>query len=64
MDDALQRLEEIDPLKGRLIEMRYFCGLNADESAAALELPVHKVRRELRLALALLRKEMSTATQL
>ena len=42
LDDALQRLEEIDPLKGRLIEMRYFCGLNADESAAALELPSTK----------------------
>ena len=63
LDDALQKLEESDPLKGRLIEMRYFCGLNADESAAALELPVHKVRRELRLALALLRREMSAAPE-
>lgn len=59
MDEALQRLEEIDPLKGRLIEMRYFGGMTAEESAAAVGKPVHTVRRELRLAQAWLRKEMA-----
>jgi DNA-directed RNA polymerase specialized sigma24 family protein len=32
--------------------------MTAEESAAALSLPVHTVRRELRLAYALLRREM------
>ena len=59
MEDALQRLEEKDPLKGRLIEMRYFGGMSAEESSQVLDKPVHIVRRELRLALAWLRKEMS-----
>jgi RNA polymerase sigma factor (TIGR02999 family) len=59
LGDALDRLEQEDELKGRLIEMRYFCGLTAEESADALEMPVHKVRRELRLAHAWLRKEMA-----
>lgn len=58
LEDALQRLEETDPRKGQLIEMRYFGGLTAEESAAALSMPVHIVRRELRLAQAWLRREM------
>jgi RNA polymerase sigma factor (TIGR02999 family) len=59
MEDALQRLEETDPRKGQLIEMRFFGGMTAEESAAALSIPVHTVRRELRLAHAWLRQEMS-----
>jgi len=59
MDDALQRLEKIDPLKGQLIEMRYFGGMTAEESSVAVSKPVHVVRRELRLAQAWLRKEMA-----
>lgn len=62
MDDALQRLEETDPLKGQLIDMRYFGGMTAEESSMALSIPVHTVRRELRLAQAWLRKEMATET--
>jgi len=62
MDDALQRLEEVDPLKGQLIDMRYFGGMTAEESSIALSIPVHTVRRELRLAQAWLRKEMACDT--
>lgn len=59
MDEALERLAQNDPLKVQLIEMRYFGGMTADESATALEMPVHTVRRELRLAQAWLHKEMA-----
>lgn len=59
IDEALQRLEKTDPLKGQLIEMRYFAGMTAEESSMALSKPVHTVRRELRLAQAWLRKEMA-----
>jgi len=59
MEDALRGLEKADPLKAQLIEMRFFGGLTAEESSTALSLPVHIVRRELRLACAWLRKEMS-----
>jgi DNA-directed RNA polymerase specialized sigma24 family protein len=58
MDDVLQQLEKADPLKGQLIEMRYFGGMTAEESAIVVSKPVHIVRRELRLAQAWLRKEM------
>jgi RNA polymerase sigma-70 factor, ECF subfamily len=56
VDEVLQRLEQIDPLKGKLIEMRYFGGMTAEESSVAISMPVHKVRRELRMAQAWLRK--------
>jgi len=59
MEDALRGLEKTDPLKVRLIEMRFFAGMTAEESSSALEIPVHTVRRELRLARAWLRKEMA-----
>jgi RNA polymerase sigma factor (TIGR02999 family) len=59
MDEALERLARADPLKVRLIEMRYFGGMTAEESAEALSISVHVVRRELRLAQAWLRKEMA-----
>jgi DNA-directed RNA polymerase specialized sigma24 family protein len=39
--------------------MRYFGGMTAEESAAALEMSVHTVRRELRVAQAWLHKEMA-----
>ena len=59
MEDALMRVERADPLKGQLIEMRFFGGMTAEECSVALSMPVHVVRRELRLAQALLRKEMT-----
>jgi DNA-directed RNA polymerase specialized sigma24 family protein len=49
----------MDPLKGRLVDMRYFGGLTAEESAEALGIPAHTVRRELRLAQAWLRRELA-----
>jgi len=59
MDEALERLSRTDPLKVQLIEMRYFGGMTAEESATALAMSVHVVRRELRLAQAWLHKEMT-----
>jgi len=59
IDEALERLAHAEPLKAKLIEMRYFGGMTAEESATTLSLSVHSVRRELRLAQAWLRKEMA-----
>jgi RNA polymerase sigma-70 factor, ECF subfamily len=65
VDDALRTLEETEPEKARLIEMRFFGGLTAEESADLLNLPVEKVRAELRVAQAWLRRELDreAATQ-
>ncbi len=58
LDDALTALDELDPRKARLVEMHYFGGLTAEESAAALDLAVPVVRRELRVAQAWLQREL------
>lgn len=64
MDDVLKELEAKDPLKCQLIEMRYFGGMTAEESATALGKPVHTIRREIRIAQAWLRREMARALSL
>lgn len=59
IDDALNELARQDPPKARLIEMRFFGGLTAEESAQLLNIPVHSVRRELRVAQAWLQRELN-----
>jgi RNA polymerase sigma factor (TIGR02999 family) len=58
VDDAIQALEAYDARKARLIEMRFFGGMTAEESAEVLDLPVEKVRGELRIAQAWLKREL------
>ena len=36
IDEALQRLARIDPRQSRLIELRFFAGLNVDEAAEVM----------------------------
>jgi RNA polymerase sigma-70 factor, ECF subfamily len=49
----------VSPLKCRLVELRFFAGQTAEESAELLDMSVHVVRREIRLAQAWLRRELS-----
>jgi RNA polymerase sigma factor (TIGR02999 family) len=58
LDDALRELEKRDGRRARLVEMRFFSGLTAEESASLLHLDVRTVRRELRLAQAWLGREL------
>ncbi len=58
VDDTLQAMERSDPLKANLIEMRFFGGLTAEESAEVLQMPVEKVRAELRVAQAWLKRDL------
>jgi len=59
LDEALQALEKQDPQKSQILEMRFFAGMTAEDSAAVLGLSVHQVNRQMRLARAWLRKEMA-----
>ena len=59
IDDALTELSRTDSTKGRLIEMRFFGGLTAEESAEVLNIPVTEVRRHLRVAQAWLLRELN-----
>src|SRR3954465_14702864 len=38
LDEALTRLEAIDPEQARLVELRYFAGLSIEEAAEALSM--------------------------
>jgi RNA polymerase sigma factor (TIGR02999 family) len=48
LDMALEELHAIDPAKVRLVEMRYFLGCTAEETAALLDISKATVDRELR----------------
>jgi RNA polymerase sigma factor (TIGR02999 family) len=50
LDEALRALEEVDPQKGRVVELRYFAGLSIEETAEALGVSPTTVRREWRRA--------------
>ena len=52
--EALQELAELEPRLVRLVEMRYFSGLDDAEIAAALDVTDRTVRRDWRKARALL----------
>lgn len=58
IDEALNQLARHDARKARLIEMRFFGGLTAEESATVLDLPVNVIRRDLRVAQAWLQREL------
>src|SRR5215472_12772206 len=47
LDDALNSLAKEDEQKARLVEMRFFGGMTAEEISRCVDLPVHVVRREL-----------------
>jgi RNA polymerase sigma factor (TIGR02999 family) len=63
LDAALERLEQIDPRRSRIAELRYFGGLSVDETAEALSVSVATVVRDWRLTKAWLRRELSSGAQ-
>jgi len=63
LDDALTALEARDQRKAQLIEMRFFSGLTAEESAGLLGLEVKEVRQQLRLAQAWLRRQLGAPAE-
>jgi RNA polymerase sigma-70 factor (ECF subfamily) len=58
MDDALTELAAFDPRKARIVEMRYFGGLNADDIASVLGVSPQTVNRDWSLAKSWLAREM------
>lgn len=60
LNAALERLAKQHPRKAQLIELRFFGGMTAEDSAEILSLPVNVVRRELRLAQAWLHRELAS----
>lgn len=58
LDEALERLAELDPRQAKVVELRFFGGLTIEESAAVLDVSVRTVAREWKMAKAWLREAM------
>jgi RNA polymerase sigma-70 factor (ECF subfamily) len=59
LDDALKELAKIDPRKAQVVELRFYGGLNFDETAEVLKVSAVTVARDWSKARAWLHREMS-----
>lgn len=62
LDDALKVLAEIDPRKAQVVELRFFGGLNFEETAEVLKVSTVTVSRDWSTARAWLHREMNRAS--
>jgi RNA polymerase sigma factor (TIGR02999 family) len=58
IDDALKRLEEMDPRQSKLVELRFFGGLSIEDTADVLAISPATVKREWTSARAWLQREI------
>ena len=63
LDDALNALAQLDPRKAHVVEMRFFGGLNVDETADALKVSPATVMRDWSTAKAWLYRELAGGTR-
>ena len=58
LDEALTRLEQVEPRAGRVVELRFFTGLSERETAEALNISVSTLKRDWEFAKAWLFNEL------
>jgi RNA polymerase sigma factor (TIGR02999 family) len=58
LDEALDKLAEIDPRQSRIVELRFFGGLTEDEIAEVLGVSAITVKRDWRIARAFLHRRL------
>lgn len=63
LDDALKRLALIDERKGRVVELRFFGGLDVKQTAEVLKVSNETVLRDWKLAKVWLLRDLSGAKQ-
>jgi RNA polymerase sigma-70 factor, ECF subfamily len=59
LDDALKSLEQLDPQRARVVELRFFGGLTVEETSEVLGISPRTVKRDWRVARLWLHHEMS-----
>lgn len=59
LDEALERLAEIDPQQVQIVELRYFSGLDVPETAEILNISTATVKRDWAVARAWLKHELT-----
>jgi len=63
VDEVLTRLAALDPAQAQIVELRFFGGLNVDETAGVMGISPSTVKREWRLAKAWLDRELASAAK-
>jgi RNA polymerase sigma factor (TIGR02999 family) len=63
LNAALEELEKLDPVQGRIVEMRYFSGLSIPETAEALGVSESTVKREWIVAKTWIRRRLMEGKQ-
>ena len=58
LDDALTKLETIDPHKSRMVELRFFSGLSVEETAEVMGVSPRTIDRQWHTAKAWLHREI------
>lgn len=58
LEDALNKLTELDPRQGKVVELRYFGGLSIEETAEVLQTSPATVKRDWTMAKAWLYREL------
>ena len=58
LDETLAALSQIDPRKGRVVELRYFGGLTVEETADVLHVSPETVLRDWKMAKVWLFREL------
>ncbi|MBS1830152.1 MAG: sigma-70 family RNA polymerase sigma factor [Acidobacteria bacterium] len=59
LDAAMDRLEQLDPRQAKVVELRFYGGLNVEETAAALDISEKTVKRDWAVARAWLEAEIA-----
>ena len=59
LDEALGRLEQLDPVKARLVNLRYFAGMTIEQAASALNISRVSAHRYWTFARAWLHQQMT-----
>jgi len=60
LEEALQKLERLDPQQGRIVELRFFSGLSIEDTANVLAISPATVKRDWAAARAWLFREMGS----
>lgn len=58
LDEALTRLEQLDPEQAKIVELRYFVGLSVEDAAAAMGMSPATLKRRFSMARAWLHREL------
>lgn len=60
VDEALSKLTQIDPRRGKIVELRFFGGLTEEETGTVLGVSARTVKRDWRIAKAWLYDELNS----